>query len=148
MDMRLDFSRSITAFTGRLTQFLAQTPAETDTIVRTETEDLLGYLRRTAAVDTGAYRASWGSPEARGPQAYAVTNTQPYAVVLEYGGYRGVGPRTVRLGARDLGEGFVAGSGIYSTQEPHGHVRKGLVRTKPRLLRRLAAGHQRRWGTL
>lgn len=44
------------------------------------------------------------------------TNNMPYINTLEYGGYRGVGPKTV-----------AAGGGIYSDQRPGGWVRKELL---------------------
>ena len=81
----------------------------------------------TTPVDTGDLQAAWSPVGAAGDLAYQVTNATLYGPILEYGGYRKAGPRTVQLGGGDLGLGFVAAGGVYSRQAPLGFVRKALV---------------------
>lgn len=49
------------------------------------------------------------------PRVY-ITNGLPYAAVVEYGLYRGLGPKTVQ------GENPTTGGGVFSSQAPRGMV--------------------------
>jgi len=97
--------------------------------------EVMGQVRQvisaTAPVDTGALNRSWTPPALLGLLRVGVSTDRHYAPRLEYGGYTRTGPRTVALGGGNLGDGFVAGPGIYSTQAPLGFVRKALVRAAP-----------------
>lgn len=100
----------------------------------------------TAPVDTGALRANRSAARTTGPLTWQTGYDLPYAPILEYGGYLRVGPKTVALGGGDLGEGFVAGAGIYAKQTPLGWVRKALASQAKPLRRRLATAVQTTWG--
>lgn len=99
----------------------------------------------TSPVDTGRLKRSWGPVTRRGRLTWGFGTPFPYAPILEYGGYTRTGPRTVALGGGDLGEGFVAGSGIYSTQAPLGFVRRALAQVAPVLRQRLTEAVARAW---
>lgn len=97
-------------------------------------------LIATSPVDTGFLQAHWGPIEeaSTGTQiVFRVENPTEYGPILEYGGYRRVGPKTVALGGGDLGQGFVAAGGIYSQQAPLGWVRRALAGAWPQYRLRL-----------
>ena len=102
----------------------------------------------TTPVDTGDLQAAWSPVEQSGDLTYQVRNDTPYGALLEYGGYRRVGPRTVQLGGGDLGLGFVAGGGVYSKQAPLGFVRKALVASWQPWHLRLRNALSMAWGGL
>lgn len=60
------------------------------------------------------------------------TNKLPYAGIVEFGDYPGVGPKTVR-----------GAGGIFSSQSPQGMVRKNVIRFD-RLFKQEAARERRR----
>lgn len=101
----------------------------------------------TSPVDMGRLRRSWPPPTSRGtPLAWGTGTHLHYAPTLEYGGYKGVGPRTVQLGGGDLVAGFVAGAGIYSRQAPLGFVRRALAEAAPQTMLRMQTLLRRQWG--
>lgn len=69
-----------------------------------------GWFRRSTRQE-GTLKTSWSPVEAMGG-GFGFYAGVPYASVLEYGEYRGVGPRTV-----------ANAGGIYSTQAPEGMAR-------------------------
>ena len=116
------------SFEAKLTRLTAAVRTGGAKATEAQMRDVHRVIVLTSPVDTGALRASWTPPTARGSDLIWGTGTSiAYAPTLEYGGYRRVGPRTVELGGGDLGVGFVAGAGIYSTQAPLGFVRRALV---------------------
>lgn len=81
-------------------------------------------IRARTPVDEGALRTAWRYRA--NPARIRISNSKEYAGVVEFGGYRGVGPRTV------AGNG-----GIYSRQAPRGMVRI-TVATFPQITARVA----------
>jgi hypothetical protein len=76
--------------------------------------EVFNRIRTRTPVDTGNARQGWRL-QLR-PGAAVILNRVRYVEVLEFGGYRGVGPKTQR------GPG-----GIYSRQAPRGMVRRTLA---------------------
>lgn len=56
--------------------------------------------------------------------------TAIYAGVIEYGGYRGVGPKTKEYGAETLPGGIEINEGIYVIQRPTAPLRRALSKIK------------------
>ena len=77
-------------------------------------------------VDTGVSRAAWQGPRKRGFAHYDLINNVVYSPVIEFGGYRGVGPKTAELGAELLPGGIQINGGIYPIQRPAAPVRRAL----------------------
>lgn len=127
-------------FTSDMGRFAQRVRTDGANAVRAQMVNVRQVLIATSPVDTGFLRAQWGPVGESGAGsllASRVTNPTPYGPVLEYGGYRGVGPKTVALGGGALGLSFQAGGGIYSTQAPLGWVRRALVSAWPQYQRRL-----------
>lgn len=93
-------------------------------------EDAGKLMDATVPVDTGALKRSRTRSRRRGKLRWQLDYPLPYAPILEYGGFRGIGPRTIHAGPADLGAGFQAPAGIYSKQAPLGWVRRALVATE------------------
>lgn len=102
---------------------------------------------QTTPVDTGNLRAHWSPVIKRRDLVYGIGNDRVYAPVLEYGGYRRVGPRTMEAGPAMLDEygEFEAPEGIYSRQAPLGWTRKALIAGKPQFLLRINNVVRRQW---
>jgi hypothetical protein len=103
--------------------------------------DVLDNIVDLSPVDTGFFRAGWRGP-ARGARfpsilEWVLTNPTPYAATIEFGGYKGVGPKTRREPAQVFPGGIRVGAGIFPTQKPHAPVRRSLSRTRDVLLVRL-----------
>ena len=129
-------------FTSKLGQFATLVQQQGSLVVKTHATGIREAIIRTSPVDTRFLQAHWSPAHQRGdPLTWGISTDVPYAPTLEYGGYHGIGkrmpPRTVRLGGGDLGAGFTAGAGIYSTQAPLGWIRKALAQAQPQYLLRL-----------
>lgn len=135
-------------FTSRLQGFARRMADDGSKATYAQAQALRTELVSTSPVDTGSLRDHWGpvSPGAS-PMAWQVSNSAPYAAILEYGGYRGIGPKTVGLGGGSLGEGFVADGGIYSRQAPLGFVRRALANTAEPLRVRIRTVLSRAWAS-
>ena len=72
-----------------------------------------------SAVDTGRLKQSWTNVVQVADGTYSFYNTAPYSPILEFGLYKGVGPKTRAYG-----------DGIYSTQALGGMVRP-MMENKP-----------------
>ena len=133
-------------FASRLQGFARRMADDGSKAVQVQAVALRAELVATSPVDTGYLRAHW-SPVTPGssPLVWKIQNSAPYAPILEYGGYRGIGPKTVGLGGGSLGEGFVAGAGIYSRQAPLGFVRRALANTAEPLRVRIRTLIGRAW---
>lgn len=102
--------------------------------VEDKTDETLGQLayqwqRETAIgwpVDTGFSRASIETPTRVAPGRWTFRVTADYARVIEYGGYRGVGPKTQRLGPEQLDGGIEINEGIYAIQRPSAPLRRAM----------------------
>lgn len=69
-------------------------------------------------VDTYRSRNAWQGPLKVGYAHFELRNDIPYAVIIETGGYRGVGPKTHHEGPTLLPGGIAVGGGIFPTQRP------------------------------
>lgn len=103
-----------------------------DKLVFRHANILLTSIVRDWPVDTGVSRAGWRGPERDrsipGAISWKVVNFVSYAPVIEYGGYRGIGPKTAREGSEVLASGIQKNQGIYPTQKPSAPVRRNLAR--------------------
>lgn len=142
VQFKLDTER----FNRRLQAFVRRTEAAADRIVQ---RTALGVLRDTLIgwpVDTGASRAAWQGPFKLGPAVYQISNPIRYASALEYGGYKGVGPKTERFGPATLPGGFTINAGIYPRQRPAAPLRRALAKHYGEITKELKALHQQTWG--
>jgi hypothetical protein len=76
-------------------------------------------------VDTGYSRASITSPERIERGAWQFRIEADYARIIEYGGYRSVGPKTQQQSGETLPGGIQIGSGIYT--RPSAPMRRGMA---------------------
>ena len=83
-----------------------------------------------AEVDGGYSRASIEAPSQVGAGVWQFRITANYAWVIEYGGYRGVGPKTTQVGSTMLSGGIDINAGIYVKQRPAAPMRQGLSRIR------------------
>ena len=81
-------------------------------------------------VDTGFSRASIEPPRRVSKGHWQFSITAAYAGVIEYGGYRGVGPKTAQQSGEQLGDDVTINPGIYPIQRPSAPLRRALVKTK------------------
>lgn len=144
------FGAMAARFTSKLGQFGGALRQQGSLAVQAQMRSVHAVIVATSPVDTGFLRAHWSPVHQRGdPLIWGTSTDVPYAPTLEYGGYRSVGrripPRTVRLGGGDLGAGFTAGAGIYSTQAPLGWVRRALAQAQPQYLVRLQQMLRQAW---
>lgn len=133
-------------FTSRLHAFGRYVESAGADAVEAQARSLHAVIVQTSPVDTGRLRESWAPPHERGsPLIWGTETAVEYAGILEYGGYRGVGPKTVALAGGDLGAGFVAEGGIYSQQAPLGFVRRALAAMLEPFKLRLSGMLQQGW---
>ena len=97
-------------------------------------------------VDTGASKAAWQGPTRLFPFAYEIRNPAPYARVIEFGGYPGVGPKTLQVSGTRLPYGIETESGIVPKQRPAWPVRRALSRNFGLYIRRIRHAERREWG--
>ena len=142
----MSFKINTKEFRRAVSRFLDVTERGTDDVMlEIATRVKVGILQKTP-IDRNRLFTSWVGPTRQAAGQYRIANDRPYALVVEYGGYPGVGPKTVKLGPRDLGHGFTANSGIYSTQAPHGMVRRTLAQETEGIAERISEMHKKHWG--
>lgn len=145
--LTLDYRPAASRFAAHLKGYGTRLRTQGGQMVREEMDAVRSTIVATTPVDTGALRRSWSPVRRRGDAlTWGVSTDLPYAPILEYGGYRGVGPKTVALGGGDLGESFVAGAGIYSKQAPLGWVRRALAQHAPHFRQQALRLVQQHWG--
>lgn len=88
------------------------------------------YTIQGLPVDTGHLKSTVTSPHRAGPGVLRFEITANYAVVVEYGGYRGVGPKTAERPPETLPGAIVIGGGIFATQVPSAPLRRAKSRVK------------------
>lgn len=111
-------------------------------------QSLLLALRRIQQgwpVDSGISRLSWSTPRRRGPRDWEIINTARYAAVIEFGGYPGVGPKTVALGGEQLPGDIRIASGIFPSQRPSAPVRRSQSAAVPEIRRDVEQVLRRAW---
>lgn len=117
--------------------YAAQVEQSVDEVTREQTSKLRDDIIQGWPVDTTASRAAWQGPIKIADGHYELRNEIPYTVVIEYGGYPGVGPKTARQSAQALPGGVEINGGIYPTQRPAAPVRQALSKRSLELTRQL-----------
>jgi hypothetical protein len=136
----------LTRFTGRLAQFIATTGLRADEAVLGVATEVLAFTIRGWPVDEGISRAAWFGPVKVGAAAYQIGNPIHYARIIEYGGYRGVGPKTAAFGGTALPGGLTINAGIYPTQRPEAPLRRALAAAYGRMGTAIGAHLHATWG--
>jgi len=112
---------------GRLLQRYARTvEADIDVVLREHSTVLRNDIVTNWPVDTGASRAGWQGPIRVAYAHYEVVNNFDYAPIIEFGGYPGVGPKTVLITATTLPGGIPVAGGIFPSQVAHAPVRRAI----------------------
>ncbi len=99
-----------------LVQYAQKTTKSLDRVVFEQASQLKADIQIDWPVDTGYSRAAWQGPTKLGEAYYELRNPVVYAAVLEYGSYRGIGPKTVKVSGQRTGQGIALNAGIYSRQ--------------------------------
>ena len=118
MPDRVTMTIDITTFNARIHRYIQASGREADATVLEIATEVLADTVEAWPVDSGASRAAWWGPTRIAPASYQIGNPYVYAKLLEYGGYEGVGPKTVRFGGTTLPGGQNINAGIYSSQVP------------------------------
>lgn len=143
--MTLDWRPVEQQFQRHITAFLARVERNVDQVVLDFAIRALDRIKTEWPVDTGVSRAAWWGPHRLGVAQYQIGNPTPYAITIEFGLYRGVGPKTEALGAVNLGNGlWMVASGIFSTQA-HAPVRRALAAVTEAFQRELAGAVRQSW---
>lgn len=144
--MQLHMQSAATKFHAKLQSFQQLLRSNASKAVHDQMIKVRGDIINTTPVDTGNLRAHWSTVRQRSELSWGIGNDRMYAPILEYGGYKRVGPRTIEAGPADLGEGFEAPEGIYSQQAPLGWTRKALVANNAQFRQRILNTVVRTWG--
>ena len=124
---RVSIALDVTRFNRRIARYIAASGQDVEAATLQVATEVLADTVEAWPVDSGASRAAWWGPRRIAPAAFQIGNPVVYAKVLEYGGYRGVGPKTEARGGTQLaGVGAVA-PGIFSTQA-HAPLQAGVER--------------------
>jgi hypothetical protein len=126
----MNFHMAADTFSLRMRNYGRLMESSADDAVRDAMNAAGKLMDATVPVDTRALQMDRSPVTRSGRISWSTGYSLPYAGVLEYGGYLRAGPKTESLGSEDLGEGFMAPSGVYSRQAPHGWVRKALLGAK------------------
>ena len=142
------FELDVARFNRRLTQFVTASERDARQIVYETALDVLSdtVAGWPVAPQSGISRASWWGPRAVGSSAFQIGNPWRYSLVIEFGGYRGVGPKTRRFGPSVLPGSFAINQGIYPRQKPAAPLRRSLAKHYGDMVVKLKGTHQRQWG--
>ncbi len=121
------------AFRAWLNRYVQRYPQEAEQIVFKVAAEVLADTKVGWPVDTGASRAAWVGPRRIDTLTYQLSNPFRYASVIEYGGYRGVGPKTVATGGETLQGSITVNRGIYPRQRPAAPLRRALSKAYGRM---------------
>jgi hypothetical protein len=113
------------AFQARLQRYIAQFPEQAEQAVFKVAARVLADTKVGWPVDTGFSRAAWVGPRRVGALEYQLSNSAPYAAVIEYGGYN-LGPKTAPAGGETLPGRIYVNRGNYPRQRPAAPVRRAL----------------------
>lgn len=143
-NLRFDFSKAEDVFGRVARNFATATERDFDQELAAGASRIESELDRTWPRDTGYSIGRFKlSKIQRGH--YRLTNDAPYSNVIEFGGYPGVGPKTVRVGAVQLAPGVRINAGIYPKQKPAAPVRRAMARERREITPRLARIIARNW---
>lgn len=126
-----------TAFRARLNGYVQRYPAQAEQIVFKVAAEVLADAKVGWPVDSGASRAGWIGPRRIDTLTYQLSNPFRYARVIEYGGYRGLGPKTVEAGGETLPGSITVNRGIYPRQRPAAPLRRALSKAYGRMTKAL-----------
>ena len=130
--------------TASLNRFLRLVERDLETVLDRMSLLLLREVQLGWPVDSGVSRAAWTLGHAR-QLIREIVNTSAYARVIEFGGYPGVGPKTVQRGAEQLPGEISIGAGIFPSQRPSAPLRRALAKIQPELDRQVADVIRRAW---
>ncbi len=145
--MIFQMDAAATKFTARTSRYAQMVRVAGSKAVYAQMVNVRQRIIQTTPVDTGNLRAHWSPVLQRSALSWGIGNDRVYAPVLEYGGYRRLGPRTIEAGPMDLGEDFEAPEGIYSKQAPLGLTRKELVESGKQFRERILNTIKQTWET-
>jgi hypothetical protein len=144
---RIEFTLDLTRFNRKVSALASHAEQDALQVVMAVAADVLADTVQGWPVDTGLSRGAWWGPRRVGPAAAQIGNPVRYARVIEYGGYRGVGPKTVRVGGQRLPAGLSINPGIYPRQRPAAPLRRALATNYGHMTRLLRERLRRRWRT-
>lgn len=113
-----------------LQKYAQETKQNVDKVVEDQIKLFKSDTEAGWPTDTFFSIESIGEPEHVAFAHWRFRITAPYAGVIEYGGYPGVGPKTSQQAGTILPGGIAVGGGIYPTQRPSAPVRRALSKRK------------------
>ena len=140
------FEMQTQRFNNALRRFVAGRLAQADRIVFEQAAELLGDIVEDWPVDEGTSRAAWAGPTRRGHAHYRLSNAMPYAGVIEFGGYPGIGPKTIEIPNVIFPGGLSVEGGIFPSQKPAAPVRRNLEKRRRIMIEELAKDQRQNWG--
>lgn len=146
MAEKVSIDLDVQRFNRALTQFVQQVGGDVDRIVYAVATQVLSDTKDGWPVDTGHSKSEWWGPHRAGPGHFQIGNPVTYARVIEYGGYRAVGPRTVRMGGSTLPGGFTIPAGIYPRQRPAAPLRRALAKAYGDMTTKAGESMRKHWG--
>jgi hypothetical protein len=145
MKVTLNYGPAAQQFAQHVQATRARLETHGDNAVRLSLEDAGAQMDETVPVDTTRLAMSRTAAHSPAPLTWATGYPLDYALTLEYGGYPGVGRKTVQLGGGPIGAGFAGGAGIYSKQAPLGWVRRALASVQGTFHARILAAARSSW---
>ena len=137
VDFKHNLSQAVNQLTRDMQKLARRQFRSLDRIIQEQANLLMDDIKIGWPVDTGASRAAWQGPIRNEFAGYSLRNQIVYAAVIEFGGYRGVGPKTSEVGAFLLPGGIFVDGGIFSIQRPPAPVRQALSKRELALKRAL-----------
>lgn len=128
-----NLDRATRDLTRLLTRYAIRVARDLDEVIRDMAYELLNDILLHWPVDSGLSRAAWQGPYRVSYAHWRVVNAIPYAIVIEFGGYPGVGPKTAEEGGTSLPGNVNINPGIYPIQKPSAPVRRALSRAIVRI---------------
>ena len=142
--VRIDID--LARFNARIHRYVQASGRDADAAVLDVALNILDDTQSNWPVDSGESRASWIGPTRVGPGSYQLSNHTPQSPVIEYGAFRGLGPKTVQFGGATLPGGQQINAGIYSSQVPAAPLRRALSKNYLRMGQMLKAAMKKNWG--
>lgn len=144
---RVQFDIDTRSFTQAMRRFAERSELGGERVLRMTALSVQTDVTDHWPRDTGQSAGKW-QVRRLSREEYELRNRAPYAVTIEFGGYPGVGPKTVRLGPQRLAEGIVTNAGIYPKQKPAAPLRRALARHQRMFEGETADMLQREWRRL
>ena len=141
----INFTVDTASFARTLTRISQRTERDLDTEVLTSTAELKAGVQKGWPRLTGTSVGAWEGPLRFGRLHWGIRNSVVYAHVIEFGGYPGVGPKTIQFAGEILADGIVVNEGIYPRQKPAAPVRRNLAQVGPQFRQNIRAIVRRNW---